>query len=78
MSSHITFNFRRAASISASDGAPDVFGSMKSKNVWQMDPEGDHTLLRLGCEDEDSLEESRGCKSTIEVSEIYECEGSSF
>ena len=43
-----------------------------------MDPESDRTLLRLGCEDEDSLEESRGHKSTIEVSEIYECEGSSF
>ena len=51
---------------------------MKSENVWQLDPESDRTLLRLGCEDEDSLEESRGRKSTIEVSEIYECEGSSF
>ena len=78
MSDYLTFDFRRAASISASDGAPDVFGSMKSKNVWQMDPGNDRTLLRLGCEDEDSLEESRGRKSTIEVSEIYECEGSSF
>ena len=77
MSNHLTFNFHRAASISASDGAPDVFGSMKSKNVWQLDPESDLTILRLGCEDEDSLEESRGRKSTIEVSEIYECEGSS-
>ena len=64
--------------ISASDGAPDVFGSMKSENVWQLDPESDRTLLRLGCEDEDSLKESRGRKSTIEVSEICECEGSSF
>ena len=78
MSDHFTFDFRRAASISASDGAPDVFGSMKSENVWQMDPERELTLLRLGCESEDSLEESRGRKSTIEVSEIYECEGSSF
>ena len=78
MSSHITFDFRRAASISASDGAPDVFGSMKSENVWQLDPESDCTLLRLRCKDKDSLEESRGRKSTIEVSEIYECEGSSF
>ena len=78
MSNHLTFDFRRAASISASDGAPDVFGSMKSENVWQLDPEQDRTLLRLGCESEDSLEESRGRKSTIEVSEIYECEGSSF
>ena len=78
MSSHLTFDFHRAASISASDGAPDVFGSMKSENVWQLDPESDRTLLRLGCEDEDSLEESRGRKLTIEVSEIYECEGSSF
>ena len=78
MSSHLTYDFRRAASISASDGAPDVFGSMKSENVWQLDPESDRTLLRLGCEDEDSLEESRGRKSTIEVSKIYECEGSSF
>ena len=78
MSSHLTFNFRRAASISASDGAPDVFGSMKSENVWQLDPERDLTLLRRGCESEDSLEESRGRKSTIEVSEICECEGSSF
>ena len=78
MSDHLTYNFRRAASISASDGAPDVFGSMKSENVWQLDPKSDHTLLCLGCEDEDSLEESRGRKSTIEVSEIYECEGSSF
>ena len=51
---------------------------MKSENVWQLDPESDRTLLRLGCEDEDSLEESRSRKSTIEVSEIYECEGSSF
>ena len=51
---------------------------MKSENVWQLDPESDHTLLHLGCENEDSLEESRGRKSTIEVSEIYECEGSSF
>ena len=78
MSDHLTFNFHRAASISASDGAPDVFGSMKSENVWQLDPERDLTLLRLGCESEDSLEESRGRKSTIEVSEICECEGSSF
>ena len=78
MSDHLTFDFRRAASISASDGAPNVIRSMKSENVWQLDPEGDRTLLRLGCEDEDSLEESRGRKSTIEVSEIYECEGSSF
>ena len=78
MSEHLTFDFRRAASISASDGAPDIFGSMKSENVWQLDPESDCTLLHLGCEDEDSLEESRGCKLTIEVSEIYECEGSSF
>ena len=78
MSDYLTFDFRQAASISASDGTPDVFGSMKSKNVWQLDPESDRTLLRLGCEDEDSLEESRSHKSTIEVSEIYECEGSSF
>ena len=78
MSNFLTYNFRRAASVSASDGAPDVFGSMKSENVWQLDPENDCTLLRLGCEDEDSLKESHGRKSTIEVSEIYECEGSSF
>ena len=78
MSDFINFDFRRAVSVSASDGAPDVFGSMKSENVWQLDPERDFTILRLGCEDEDSLEESRGRKSTIEVSEIYECEGSSF
>ena len=78
MSDFLTNNFPRAASISASDGAPDVFGSMKSENVWQLDPERDLTLLRLGCEDEDSLEETRGRKSTIEVSEIYECEGYSF
>ena len=60
MSSAITYDFRRAASISASDGAPDIFGSMKSENVWQLDPEGDRTLLRLGCQNEDSLEESLG------------------
>ena len=78
MSDFLTYDLRRGTSISASDGAPDVFGSMKSENVWQMDPERDLTLLRLGCESEDSLEESRGRKSTIEVSEIYECEGSSF
>ena len=78
MSDFLTYNFRRAPSVSASDGAPDVFGSMKSENVWQLDPERDLTLLRLGCESEDSLEETRGRKSTIEVSEIYECEGSSF
>ena len=78
MSDFLTFDFRRAASVSASNGAPDVFGSMKSENVWQLDPESDRTLLHLGCEDEDSLEESRGRKSTIEVSEICECEGSSF
>ena len=78
MSDFLTYDFRRASSISASDGAPDVFGSMKSENVWQLDPERDLTLLHLGCESEDSLEETRGRKSTIEVSEIYECEGSSF
>ena len=78
MSDFLTYDLHRATSISASDGAPDVFGSMKSENVWQLDPERDLTLLRLGCENEDSLEESRGRKSTIEVSEIYECEGSSF
>ena len=78
MSDFVTYNSRRAPSISASDGAPDVFGSMKNENVWQLDPERDLTLLRLGCESEDSLEETRGRKSTIEVSEIYECEGSSF
>ena len=78
MSDFLTYDLRRATSISASDGAPDVFGSMKSENVWQLDPERDLTLLRLGCVDEDSLEETRGRKSTIEVSEIYECEGSSF
>ena len=74
----LTFDFRRAASVSASDGAPDVFGSMKSENVWQLDSESDRTLLRLGCENKDSLKESCGRKSTLEVSEIYECEGSSF
>ena len=78
MSDFLTYDLRRAPSISASDGAPNVFGSMKSENVWQLDPERDLTLLRLGCESEDSLEETRGRKSTIEVSEIYECEGSSF
>ena len=78
MSDFLTYDLRRATSISASDGAPDVFGSLKSENVWQLDPERDLTLLRLGCEDEDSLEETRGRKSTLEVSEIYECEGSSF
>ena len=78
MSDYLTYDFRRATSVSASDGAPDIFGSMKSKNVWQLDPESDRTLLRLGCDDEDSLEESRGRKSTIEVSVIFECEGSSF
>ena len=78
MSDFISYASRRAPSVSASDGAPDVFGSMKSENVWQLDPERDLTLLRLGCDDEDSLEETRGRKSTIEVSENYECEGSSF
>ena len=78
MSDFLTFDFCRAASVSASNGAPDVFGSMKSENVWQLDFESDCTLLRLGCENEDSLKESRGCKSTIEVSEICECESSSF
>ena len=78
MSDFISYDSRRAPSISATDGAPDVFGSMKSENVWQLDPERDLTLLRLGCESEDSLEETRSRKSTIEVSEIYECEGSSF
>ena len=78
MSDFLTYDLRRAPSVSASDGAPDVFGSMKSENVWQLDPERDLTLLRLGCENENSLEESRGRKSTIEVSEIYECEGSCF
>ena len=78
MSDFLTYDLRRATSISASDGAPNVFGSMKNENVWQLDPERDLTLLRLGCESEESLEESRGRKSTIEVSEIYECEGSSF
>ena len=71
MSSNITYDFCRAASVSASDGAPDVFGSMKSENVWQLDPESDHTLLHLGCQDKDSLEESLGCTSTIEVSVIF-------
>ena len=78
MSSNITYNFCRAASVSASNGAPDVFGSMKSENVWQLDPESDRTLLRLGCQNEDSLEESLGRLSTIEVSVINECEGSSL
>ena len=78
MSDFLAYDFHRAPSVSASDGAPNVFGSMKSENVWQLDPERDLTLLRLGCEDNDSLEESRGRKSTIEVSEICECEGSSF
>ena len=64
--------------MSASDGAPDVFGSMKSENIWQLDPESDRTLLHLGCQDEDSLEESLGRTSTIEVSMINECEGSSL
>ena len=71
MSSNITYDFHQAASISASDGAPDVFGSMKSKNVWQLDPESDCTLLRLGCQNEDSLEESLGQTLTIEVSMIF-------
>ena len=78
MSDHLSYESHRATSVSASDGAPDVFGSMKSENVWQLDPERDLTLLRLGCDSEDSLEETRGRTSTIEVSEIYECEGSSF
>ena len=78
MSSHITYNFHQAASVSASDGTPDVFGSVKSENVWQLDPEGDRTLLCLGCQDKDSLEESLGHTSTIKVSVINECEGSSL
>ena len=78
MSSHITFDFHRAASISASNGAPDVFGSMKSENIWQLDPKSDCTLFCLGCQDKDSLEESLGCMSTIEVSVINKCEGSSL
>ena len=71
MSDYLTFDFRRAASVSASDGAPDVFGSMKSKNVWQLDPESDRTLLRLGCQDKDSLEEPLGRTLIIEVSVIF-------
>ena len=71
MLSNITYNFHQAASISASDGAPDVFGSMKSKNVWQLDPESDHVLLCLGCKNEESLEETVGRTSTIEVSVIF-------
>ena len=51
---------------------------MKSENIWQLDPESDHTLLHLSCQDEDSFEESLGCMSTIEVSMINECEGSSL
>ena len=78
MSSNLTFDFHQAASVSASDGALDVFGSMKSENVWQLDTESDCTLLHLGCQDEDSLEESLGCTLTIEVSVINECEGSSL
>ena len=39
MSDFITYDLRQAPSISASDGAPDVFGSMKSENVWQLDPD---------------------------------------
>ena len=64
--------------MSASDGAPDVFGSMKFENVWQLDPKSDCTLLHLGCQDEDSLEESIGHMSTIKVSVINKCEGSSL
>ena len=71
MSDFLTYDLRRAPSVSASDGAPDVFGSMKSENVWQLDSESDHTLLCLGCQDEDSLEESLGQTSTIEVSVIF-------
>ena len=78
MSSHLTFDFCQAASISASDGAPDVFGSIKSENIWQLEPESDHTLLHLGCQDKYSLEESLGRTLTIEVSMINKCEGSSL
>ena len=78
MSSNITFDFHRATSVSASDGAPDVFRSMKSENVWQLDQDSDCTLLHLGCQNKDSLEESVGQTSTIEVSVINECEGSSL
>ena len=78
MSSHLTFDFCCAASISTSYGTPDVFGSMKAKNIWQLDPESDRVLLHLGCENEESLEETVGRTSTIEVSVINECEGSSL
>ena len=71
MSVNVTYNFARAASVSARDGAPDVFGSMKSENIWRLDSESNCVLLCLGCEDEDSLEETIGHTSTIEVSMIF-------
>ena len=72
MSVNVAYNFAQAASVSARDGTPDVFGSMKSENVWQLDPESDCVLFCLRCEDEDSLEETVGCTSTIEVSMIFQ------
>ena len=74
--SGVTNNTLRGISISASDGAPDVYGSMMMENVWQVDgkEECPCSIHCLGCESANSLQENHGQGLSIEVSMIFEWE----
>ena len=74
--SGVTNNTLCGVSISASDGAPDVYGSMMMENIWQVNGEEEVPCLihHLGCELANSLEENHRQVSSIEVSVIFERE----
>ena len=65
-----------SVSILASNGTPDVYGSMIMENIWQVNGEEEcpHSIRRLGCESANSLEENHRRTSSIEVSVIFEQE----
>ena len=74
--SGVTNNTLCGISISASNGAPDVYGSMMMENIWQVDgnEETPCPTHHSGCESANSLEENHGHVSSIEVSVIFEPE----
>ena len=74
--SGVTNNTLHGISISASNGAPDVYGSMMMENIWQVNGEEEMpcSICCLGCESANSLEENHGHVLSIEVSMIFEWE----
>ena len=72
----LTINNLRDVSISASDSAPEVFGSMMYKNIWQLNANVDLvcSISWFQCKLRSSLEEKQEQMSSIKVSVILEQE----